>query len=275
MLQSKEEQKTYFLGGKSMRIVGSYVAILLSLVATDQLETYVSFEHWPDQPYTTNMVLTDFENLVATDVTPVVEREENLSIKDSVLTFHMPKDKVWIEGSGSQIVMPILPQQEMTLEYSVYFDGKGSPYEWTSGGKLPGVAGGKGYTGGSPAGAGDGFSARLMFGEGGQLFAYVYHADMKGKYGDSLGIVAYHVLKQNEWNQIRIKYRINTSSDYNGRMEVWANGEYIGEKNYLRFCTNGCQIDKFLLVSFHGGQTPDYRPTKDQDIKFKWFHFSL
>ena len=258
-----------------MRIVGSYAVILLSLVTTNQLETHVVFDHWPNQPYTRNMFLSDFENLlVSTDENLLVEHAENLSVQDSALTFHMPKDKVWIEGSGAQIVMPIIPQQEMTLEYSVYFDGKGSPYEWTSSGKLPGVAGGKGYTGGSPAGAGDGFSARLMFGEGGQLFAYVYHVDMKGKYGDPLEIVAYNILKQNEWNKIKISCRLNTGSDYNGRMEVWANGEYVGEKNYMRFCTNGCRIDKFLLVSFHGGQTPDYRPTRDQDIKFKWFHFS-
>lgn len=255
-----------------MRWVSSII-ILLSLGATEHLETQVQFDHWNNQAYTKQMALSDFGDIVSTD-NFLIEHGENLSVDKETLAFQMHKNKVWIEGSGAQIVMPIIPQSTMTLEYSVYFDGGDSDYDWTSGGKLPGIAGGRGYTGGEPARAGDGFSARLMFGEGGQIFAYVYHVDMNGKYGDPLGIIAYNILKQHEWNRIKIIYQMNTRSDYNGRMEVWANGEYVGEKNYMRFCTQGCKIDKFLLVSFHGGQTPDYKPSKDQKIRFKWFHFA-
>jgi len=248
-----------------MRILCS---VLFALCASQQL----TFTHWDNQPYTKQMVLQDFTELVTTD-NFLVEHGENLSIENGLLTFQMIKDKVWVEGSGAQIVLPIKPQKEMILEYEVYFDGGDSPYDWTTGGKLPGIAGGRGYTGGEPAGAGDGFSARLMFGVNGQLYAYVYHVDMKGKYGESLGIVANNILKQYEWNTIKILYRMNTHDDYNGRMEVWANGEYVGEKNHMRFCTNYCSIDKFLLVSFHGGQTPDYRPSKNQKVKFRSFSF--
>lgn len=257
-----------------MREISSYALIMLSFFAADITTHHVDFKQWKDLPYTTNMVAIDFSGILSNTKMIQVEHPENVSIKDSLLTFNMPKDKVWVEGSGAQFVIPTDPRQSVTLEYEVYFDGNGSPYDWTSGGKLPGFAGGKGYTGGSPATAGDGFSVRLMFGEGGQLFAYVYHVDMKGSYGEPLGIVANNILKQYTWNKITIKCQINTHEDYNGRLEVWANDEYVGEKNSIRFCTKGCQIDKILLVSYHGGQTPDYKPTQDQSVKFKWFRIS-
>lgn len=106
-----------------MKWVSSSI-ILLSLGVTDQLETHIVFDHWRDQAYTRQMALSDFGDIVSTD-NFLIEHGENLSIDNSTLTFQMLKDKVWIEGSGAQIVMPIVPQSTMTLEYSVYFDGGG------------------------------------------------------------------------------------------------------------------------------------------------------
>jgi|GEM_PF-4824485 len=233
---------------------------------------FVSFENWNDQPYTKSMIFSDFSDLLMSNKF-IVEHGENLSIDKGTLAFKMLKNKVWIEGgSGAQVVMPIKPRANLWLEYLVYFDGEGSDYEWTTGGKLPGVSGGKGYTGGESARTGDGFSARMMFGQNGRLFAYVYHSNMTGIYGETMGILADNVLKQKKWNRVRIYYSMNTKDNHDGSMAVWVNGRPIGRNDRIQFCSKECQIDKFLLVSFHGGQTPDYKPTKNQKIRFKWFY---
>jgi hypothetical protein len=232
----------------------------------------INFEHWSPQHYTTQMAFSDFKDIV-TKGQILVEHPENLTISNSTLTFYMPKGKVFIEGSGAQIILPMIPKSSLTLEYLVYFDGGDTEYQWTSGGKLPGIAGGKAYTGGHPANQGDGFSARVMFGAGGAVFPYVYHVDMKGRYGDNLGIIALNRLKQREWNLVKLEITMNTQQNYDGRLELWANHQLVGKKENMRYCTKGCDIDKLMLVSFHGGQSPDYRPSKDQKIRFKWFRF--
>jgi hypothetical protein len=244
-------------------------------ISQKSIESTITFSRWKGSSvYTKDMASEDFKDWVTSDDF-IVEHSENLSVDDEgSLTFTMRKGKIWPEGSGSQIILPVKPAKQYTLEYSVYFDGGIDPYHWTSGGKLPGIAGGKGYTGGNSANAGDGFSARLMFGYDQAVWAYVYHKDMKGKYGEALGISKGKAFKLNEWNTVRIEYRMNSGEQYDGSMRLTVNGILVGENNRIRFRTNDCPIDKLLIVAFHGGASDDYRPSHDQAIKFKWFNIT-
>lgn len=207
-----------------------------SLLASESVPV-ITFEKWKGQAYTEDKAKEDFASIA--NGAFIIEHPENLSVDDEGnLTFRMLKGKIWTEGSGAQVKIPIKKVRELTLTYEVLFDGGEGEYDWTAGGKLPGVAGGKGYTGGDPANNGDGFSARLMFGYDRAVWAYIYHKDMGGKYGEALN-----------------------------------NGSEIGETSSIRYATDGSLIDYFLLVSFHGGATDDYRPSHEQYVKFRGFSF--
>ncbi len=253
------------------------IACIFLLLSINAFSSTIYFSNplGVDTLYTKDTAIQDF-NHILTSANFEIDKPENLYVdKNNNLSFKMHQGKVWIEGSGAQIILPIIARKQVDLQYKVFFYGHdNTDYEWTSGGKIMGVAGGRGYTGGDNASLGDGFSVRLMFGDGGQVFAYVYHADMPGRYGDPLNIVAYKILRQHSWNKFRISIILNTHKNYNGHLTIWVNDEFIGSRSNIRFCTNNCSIDKLLIVAFHGGNTPDYRPNKDQEIKVSWLKLS-
>lgn len=226
----------------------------------------IDFKRWQaGQAYTAEMAKADFAPVITGE--PQLARRHNISIDaDKSLSFKQEAGKVAATGGGGQILIPIKPSTQYTLEYKVQFDGAGD-YEWTWGGKLPGVGGGKTYFGGIPATAGDGFSARFMFGRGGRIFAYVYHKDMPGKYGDPLGILMLRAFTSSRWHTVRAFYKVNTGVHYDGIFRAWVDGNLVGEKTNLRYSTNGSLIDMLHLALFHGGQEPEYEPSKDQLIK--------
>jgi hypothetical protein len=227
----------------------------------------IDFKRWQaGQTYTAEMAKADFAPVITGE--PRLSRRHNISIDaEKSLSFKQEAGKVAATGGGGQILIPIKPSTQYTLEYKIQFDGAEGPYEWTLGGKLPGVGGGKTYFGGIPATAGDGFSARFMFGRGGRIFAYVYHKDMPGKYGDPLGIQLLKAFTSNRWHTVRAFYKVNTGVHYDGIFRAWVDGNFVGEKTNLRYSTNGSLIDTLHLALFHGGQEPEYEPSKDQLIK--------
>ncbi|HEY5039276.1 MAG TPA: hypothetical protein VIJ93_09420, partial [bacterium] len=88
-------------------------------------------------------------------------------------------------GGGFQCLtdfskFPIEPQESLYFRYYVRFD---PGFDFVKGGKLPGLAGGKGNTGGHKANGTDGWSARVMWRSDGKIVQYVYHPDQVGDYG--------------------------------------------------------------------------------------------
>ncbi|MFW7379864.1 MAG: polysaccharide lyase [Oligoflexus sp.] len=234
----------------------------------------INFSRWQaGQTYTLDMAKSDFASIITGQ--PQVARNQNISIDaNKNLSFRQEPGKVAATGGGGQILIPIQPSNEYTLEYQVYFDGNGGDYHWTWGGKLPGVGGGKTYFGGEAANAGDGFSARFMFGGGGRIFAYTYHKDMPGKYGDPMGIVKLNAFQSNKWHSVRVYYKLNTGSNFDGVLRAWVDGALVGEKTDVRYRTNASQIDLLHIPIFHGGQGPDYEPNKEQYIKISNIYLS-
>lgn len=225
------------------------------------------FSRWKGQVFDQTKLKQSFSCIMRGE--PRIARPENISVDGSgALTFKMPEGKVGRDGSGGQFEIPVKASREYTLEYEVFFDGDGD-YNWTWGGKLPGMAGGKPYYGGVPATAGDGFSGRFMFSGEGKIYAYIYHKDMEGGHGDPIGIEKAGALSDKKWNKIKIYYKMNTGTQANGAIKIWVNGQPVGEKSNLRYRTDGGLIDGILFSVFHGGEEQTYRPKKTQYIKFK------
>ena len=81
---------------------------------------------------------------------------------------------------------------------------------------------------------------------------YVYHAGMKGKYGDNPGKQKY-TFKKGEWNTIRMTVTMQSSHDAaDGKIEVWCNGIKRIQVDSMLFVRdeNSGKITKLSFESF-------------------------
>ena len=165
---------------------------------------------------------------------------------------------------------------EAYLEYDVYFE---PGFEWDgeaqSGGKLPGLCGGNcpsggpsNYPGTNQARNGEGFSARFMWRDGGQLTVYLYYRDMPGDYGQDLYMDDGYVLPVGRTLRIKQYVRVNTGSNANGVLRVWVDGDLKLDRNDLRFLTTNHGVNRFFFSTFYGGGSPDWGPSQDTFAQF-------
>ena len=193
-------------------------------------------------------------------------------IRDRSLRVTFPKGRK-IEGlRGARV--HVRPARNMILEFRVMY-----PKETENGlhGKQFGIAGGAGYTGGRGTEArnkGDGWSVRLRFDswkDGGltnQL--YVYHASMKGKYGEDLGTDGKRIpLRKGQWHTMRLKVTSQSSADKaDGEIEVWQDGRRRIHIRNLRLAgkESALAVNEIALESFCGGA--GITPTRDNHVFF-------
>lgn len=179
---------------------------------------------------------------------------------------------------------------ELWMSYDWMFgDGAGSSFDWggatagTTGGKMPGLAGGlhsNGSTGGGGGGqdASEGWSSRLMWrdkGTPGNLELYAYHPDKPGTFGDQHDLhvewgVNSSIYAAPEGQRIRIIQRVKLNSDgatADGEIDIWID-ELQGAGPVLRYSStsfrwwavaSAAEFD-FLYSTFHGGATSDWSP---------------
>jgi len=171
------------------------------------------------------------------------------------------------------------PGDVMWVSYDVFVE---SGFDFARGGKLPGLCGGKCYTGGHRPTIGDGWSARIMWRENGALEQYVYYADQSGKYGDRFkwnlsGTIPQKKITPNQWNKLVTKVTLNSVSaeshgEKNGRIQSWFNGELVLDIDTLRLRSfSSQQIDQLYISTFHGGHTPSWGPSVESFIRFDNF----
>jgi hypothetical protein len=166
------------------------------------------------------------------------------------------------------------PEQVVSaaLSYKVFFqDG----FDFVKGGKLPGLAGGTGNTGGLVPNGRDGWSVRFMFKEHGSLCAYIYCANMEGQFGDKKflkheGTLIY--LKTGTWNTITLNLTMNSPDKEDGIVLTKVNGTNALALNSVCFRkTQSLKIDHLLFSCFMGGDDASYAPEQDQFLLFKDF----
>ena len=146
-----------------------------------------------------------------------------------------------------------------TLNYAVLFD---EDFQFPRGGKLHGLAPVKRITGGKPMQK-DGWSARICFKKNGGVTSYVYHQNLKGKYGEGKPSPNFY-FKKGQYYQMAIYVKINTpASASNGEVIIYANGKEISSYKGLQLRAvegKDTEINNFLFSTFHGGNSSDFAP---------------
>ncbi|AHF91427.1 hypothetical protein OPIT5_15560 [Opitutaceae bacterium TAV5] len=198
-------------------------------------------------------------------------RENRVSVLqedgNSFIRVSYPQGQIGSRASGASWRSPLPPSDEATAEYRVRFE---PDFHWTSGGKLPGLSGGTGATGGRPNP--DGLTARYMWKPGGRLILYLYHSEQRGRYGDGIRL-DHALLRPGEWHTLRQRIKLNTPGQPDGELQVWIDGKLAFNRTDMRWrsADQTWQINRFYFSTFHGGASDDYRPDRDNHIDFDDF----
>ena len=164
---------------------------------------------------------------------------------------------------------------EMYFAYDVYFEDDA---EFTKGGKLPGlgIADYFSAAGVKPDGT-DRWTGGLAWGNNGAIYNYVYHANQRSTWGDSLwwndGPDGQVYFQKGKWNRVEIYYKMNTPGVLDGRIKGWLNGKLALDTNRPMFRMPGGEhltIGAIAMASSYGGDST-YAPTTDQHIYFDNF----
>jgi hypothetical protein len=163
--------------------------------------------------------------------------------------------------------------EELYCSYRIKFE---KYFVFVKGGKIPGLAGGKGNTGGHVPNGMDGWSARMMWKQQGKIIQYVYHPGQSGKFGDTYDWqnAAGDVLcfKPDQWYQVEHHIIMNKPGMNNGKIEAWLDGKKSLEINDIKFRdVNDFAIDKFQFSTFFGGSDYSWSATKDEYLYFDDF----
>ncbi|MCF6206998.1 MAG: GDSL-type esterase/lipase family protein, partial [Sulfurovum sp.] len=189
----------------------------------------------------------------------------------------------------------------ITLDYYVKFH---EGFEWKTGGKLPGLAGGLVPAGGQKIGnesMENGFSARFMWHdmtvpalnrEGYSIINYIYHPGRKGNIGEYVygaGAIlspsepATHFndkdakevyrLESGKWIHIVQEITANKPYQSDGKIRVWIDGNLVEDIRDMKWIQDGKHdtygVDKLFFANFFGGKGEAYESSRDNYSYFK------
>lgn len=147
-------------------------------------------------------------------------------------------------------------------------------FPFVKGGKLPGLAGGTGNTGGRIPTGYDGFSARLMWRSNGQGEVYAYLPASKN-WGTSLGRGSW-TFKRGEWTKIEEILNLYQAGLSKDTLKILINDILVYSADNLSFRnTDTLEIDKILFETFFGGNDPSWAPTENTYIDFAEMSVSI
>ena len=184
---------------------------------------------------------------------------------------------------AAQIIQPLVKTADtMWSAYDIFFE---DGFEFQLGGKLPGLCGGKCYTGNAMPQTGDGWSARIMWRKDGNAVQLIYFMGQESVYGDDFkwdlnGTIPQKQFTTGTWHRIINKVSMNTvaspgNGDKNGRVQTWLDGELVLDVDTLRLRDyENVKVDKFYLSTFHGGSSAEWAPTHDCFIRYDNFTIS-
>ncbi|WP_341676749.1 polysaccharide lyase [Niveibacterium sp. SC-1] len=140
-------------------------------------------------------------------------------------------------------------------------------FDFVRGGKLPGLGGGAGNTGGHIPNGRDGFSARLMWRQGGagELYAYLPESET---WGSSIGRGRWH-FEPGRWISVEERLRLNTLGQADGEVRILIDGAEVLHAEGLHFRDVATlKADLLLFETFFGGNTADWAPPADTWVDF-------
>jgi hypothetical protein len=236
----------------------------------------VSFNETPLGEYTADAIRSDWggnvriENGVGTGRGQIVEGEN--AFEGRSLRAKYPEGTHSSENNAIQFRVK-LPQSydELFLSYRLRFE---AGFDFVKGGKIPGLTGGKGNTGGDVPDGRDGWSARMMWRSGGAAVQYVYYPDQPGGYGEDFewSENGNKRFPPGTWVQVEHRIVINTPGKRDGLIQAWWNGELALDIHELRFRdVDTFSIDSFYFSTFFGGSGSEWNAHKDEYVTFDDF----
>ncbi len=160
------------------------------------------------------------------------------------------------------------------LRFDVMFE-KG--FDFVRGGKLPGLFGGEGNTGGNKPTGHDGFSARMMWREDGQAVQYLYYPDQPGRYGHQIPWLQATTGEPvrfipGQWHTVVHQVKINTPNKRDGTLQAFFDDHLVLKLDNLRFRdTKTFSIDGFVFSTFFGGGDASWETATQETIYFDNF----
>jgi hypothetical protein len=174
---------------------------------------------------------------------------------------------------GAQFLadLGIQPQNALRLSYYVRFSDN---FDFVKGGKLPGLFGGDGPSGGYIPNGEDGFSARLMWrrrGDG-EVYAYLPTSEV---HGTSIGRGKWR-FRRGVWQHIQEEVVLNEPGQANGRVRLWFNGNKVLDEDDLTFRNvDSLRINGLFFSTFFGGGDPSWATPEDVYADFADFSVSM
>lgn len=245
----------------------------------------ITFDKYPLGPYTENQIRQDWNDprrIMGANKERCAIVKDPIDISRHILEIKYPQGKVGQEedGGGAQWRLRFESSLDKCIvEYKVLFP---IGFDFMKGGKLPGLCGGTSPGGGKKSDGSDGFSARIMWRERGEIFQYMYWMERapEKKWGDDL---PWRDLDSNDqkplcfipgqWHTLRTEISMNHPGEKDGQITSWLDGKFaLSQKGAFRATGASFGIDSFNFTTFFGGNTPEWAPTKDETVYFSDFH---
>jgi len=167
-------------------------------------------------------------------------------------------------GNGHLIRMPIAPGSEYIFEYRLRFD---TGYDFSRGGKIPGLAGGNAPSG-CQTSTDVGFTARQMWRQQGRLIGYIYDMDQSSDCGNAIETGFNFAV--GKWYLVKQRIKLNTGSSRNGVLQLWIDDRQVINRSNMGWMIEAPtrRIDKIFLDFFFGGSTADWSPSRNCSLSF-------
>ncbi len=175
-----------------------------------------------------------------------------------------------IGGTSFYAELGIKNAQALRLSYNLRF---GKNFNFVRGGKLPGLFGGNGASGGKIPDGSDGFSTRFMWRKqgDGEIYAYL---PTSVKHGTSIGRGNWR-FQPDRWYRLEQEVILNDPGVANGQIRVWLDGKQVLERGGLTFRqSDQLNINGIFFSTFFGGSDPSWATPQDVHVDFADFSVS-
>ncbi|GIC79643.1 polysaccharide lyase [Moritella sp. F3] len=233
----------------------------------------IDFENQQNGEYTSSMFNSDFNN----EWGDVTGRANIITMDGSnKLAVTHPKGTY---KKGINAGKELTEHNELYFSYQINF---GKDYDFSMGGKLPGLAGlnpnvNDKPDGCSTVGKDEGFSLRSMFRENGRAIGYFYHQDKTKDCGDEIDYQhegKNFSFKREKTYLIEQYVKMNDANQANGIVTIYVNGFKVLERKNMTFSENGIHAINYQYTQlWHGGNNDDWAVDRDSTAYLD--HFTL
>jgi hypothetical protein len=171
--------------------------------------------------------------------------------------------------SGTGFKSRVIPDgaEAAILTYKVRFP---DDFDFVRGGKLPGLFGGVGNSGGHIPNGSDGFSFRLMWMREGQARVYAY-LPSSVQYGTGIFENRFR-FQRGRWHTVMEVVRLNTPGKADGMVSLQIDGIPVGRQNNLLIRKDAqLRINGVFVDVFFGGNEDTWAPPRDSYVDLAEF----